>query len=295
AGEVRFLRTEQDAPHRGVDAVGADQHIGADPRSVLELGLDAIAMIDEAGQAVPDVQALGRERTRQAAQHVGTMHLIMRRAERGLHGVRDRRAQQRSAVLPAALMPGERLDPHARQRVRQAEPVQDARGIGADLDAGADPRPARSPARRPVRRSRPAAATTPRRCRRCPRRSRQWIEKPSFWPLLVLSLARADPGGDGPSPALSQNIAACTRSGGLWPSRKVLTLMMTFSPMSMRPSIVAEPMCGRATTRSLASSFGLMAGSFSNTSRPAPAIWPASTIRASSFSSITSPRAVLTM
>ena len=69
-----------------------------------------------------------------------------------------------------------------------------------------------------------------------------------------------------------------TRSGGLWPSRKVLMLMMTFSPMSMRPSIVAEPMCGSSTTLpALASrsSFGLTAGSCSNTSRPAPAISPA--------------------
>ena len=91
-----------------------------------------------------------------------------------------------------------------------------------------------------------------------------------------------------------QNIAAWTRSGGLWPSRKVLMLMITFSPMSTRPSMVAEPMCGSATTRSLDSSLGLTAGSCSNTSRPAPAMWPPSTSRASSFSSITSPRAVLT-
>ena len=73
-----------------------------------------------------------------AAQQVGAMHLVVRRAERGLHGVRERRAQQRAAVLPAALVPRERLHAHARQRVGQAEPVQDARGVGADLDAGAD-------------------------------------------------------------------------------------------------------------------------------------------------------------
>ena len=59
---------------------------------------------------------------------------------------------------------------------------------------------------------------------------------------------------------------------GRWPSMKVLMLMITFSPMSIRPSIVAEPMCGRSTTFSSWRSFGLMAGSCSNTSRPAPAI-----------------------
>jgi hypothetical protein len=41
-----------------------------------------------------------------------------------------------------------------------------------------------------------------------------------------------------------------TRSGGRCPSMKVLMLMMTFSPMSMRPSMVADPMCGNSTTLS---------------------------------------------
>ena len=44
--------------------------------------------------------------------------------------------------------------------------------------------------------------------------------------------------------ARGHNIAGSTLSGGRWPSMKVLMLMMTFSPMSMRPSAVAEPMCG---------------------------------------------------
>ena len=39
-----------------------------------------------------------------------------------------------------------------------------------------------------------------------------------------------------------------TRSGGRWPSMNVLMLTITFSPMSMRPSIVAEPICGSSVT-----------------------------------------------
>src|ERR1700726_1633314 len=39
-----------------------------------------------------------------------------------------------------------------------------------------------------------------------------------------------------------------TRSGGRWPSMKVLMLTMTFSPMSLRPSTVAEARCGSSTT-----------------------------------------------
>src|SRR5262249_12391638 len=73
-----------------------------------------------------------------------------------------------------------------------------------------------------------------------------------------------------------------TRSGGRWPSMKVWMLMMTLVPMSARPSTVAELMCGsRTTLPALASreSFGFTAGSCSNTSSPAPAISPASSMR----------------
>ena len=59
------------------------------------------------------------------------------------------------------------------------------------------------------------------------------------------------------------SIAGMTLSGGLWPSTKVLMLMITFSPMSIRLSTVADPMCGSNTTLGSFSSLGLMAGSFS--------------------------------
>jgi hypothetical protein len=59
------------------------------------------------------------------------------------------------------------------------------------------------------------------------------------------------------------SIDGITRSGGRWPSMKVFTLTMTFSPMSMRPSTVAEPMWGSSTTLGSFSSLGLIAGSCS--------------------------------
>ena len=48
--------------------------------------------------------------------------------------------------------------------------------------------------------------------------------------------------------ARGHNMLGSTRSGGRWPSMKVRMLMMTFSPMSTRPSSVAEPICGSSTT-----------------------------------------------
>jgi len=86
-----------------------------------------------------------------------------------------------------------------------------------------------------------------------------------------------------------------TRSGGLWPSIQVRMLTITFSPMSTRPSIVAELMCGSRTTLGRLSSFGFTAGSCSKTSSPAPASSRYSSMAASASSSMISPRAVLTM
>jgi hypothetical protein len=96
----------------------------------------------------------------------------------------------------------------------------------------------------------------------------------------------------------THNIDGSTRSGGRCPSRKVLMLTITFSPMSMRPSSVAEPICGNSTTlpmRASLTSFGLTAGSCSKTSSPAPAMSPEAIRRTNAFSSMTSPRAVLTI
>ena len=69
---------------------------------------------------------------------IGTVGLKMRSAERRLDGASERRAQQGAAVVPTALMPRHRLDAELLQFVRQAQPHQDARGIRADLDAGAN-------------------------------------------------------------------------------------------------------------------------------------------------------------
>src|SRR5258708_4857472 len=56
------------------------------------------------------------------------------------------------------------------------------------------------------------------------------------------------------------------------PPPTVLMLTTTFSPTAMRPSRVAEPICGSSTTLSSSSSFGSICGSRAYTSSPAPAI-----------------------
>jgi len=47
AGEAWPLGTEQPGPHGRVDAVGADEQPGRDPRAVREPQLDAVAVVGE--------------------------------------------------------------------------------------------------------------------------------------------------------------------------------------------------------------------------------------------------------
>ena len=138
AREARLLGPEQDPAHPRVDAVGAhdDVEVGGGP--VGEARLDALPALAQIGQPVTEVQALGGQRIRQRPQQVGAVHLVVREAELRLQRLRQRRAQERAAVVPAPLMPGQRTHAGARQRVGETEPVQDARGVRADLDAGAD-------------------------------------------------------------------------------------------------------------------------------------------------------------
>ena len=59
------------------------------------------------------------------------------------------------------------------------------------------------------------------------------------------------------------SIEGSTLSGGLWPSWKALMLMITLSPISARPSIVAEPRWGSSTTLGIFNRRGSTLGSFS--------------------------------
>ena len=76
-------------------------------------------------------------------------------------------------------------------------------------------------------------------------------------PLIAVVAQNERDGGSAASTTMPiYSIDGSTRSGGLWPSTKVLMLTMTFSPMSMRPSSVAEPMCGSSTTLPVARELG---------------------------------------
>src|SRR5262249_49634655 len=101
AGKLRVLSAEQQLAHRGMDAVGADKNVGLDNGAVGEARLDRIAMIDEAGEAMAEMDARlwqpgGDDRLQIGAMHGevrGAVKLVAQRVKRGL--------LQRPAVVPA--------------------------------------------------------------------------------------------------------------------------------------------------------------------------------------------------
>ena len=101
AGEDGVLRAEQHLADGRVDAVGADQEVDLDRRAVRERRLDAVAVVDEAGEPVADVQALGRERADERAQQVGAVHLVVREAEGVDDGVAEVGAAAASVRRPS--------------------------------------------------------------------------------------------------------------------------------------------------------------------------------------------------
>ena len=138
AGEPRPFRPEQRAPHRREDAVGGDQHVGLDLDAVLELRPHRLAVLLDADAAVRQMHPLARHWPRQHRVQLAAMEDVMRRAELTFDIGGEPRLGQRAAVVPAALMEERRSVGHPGAFLAETEPDQNARGVRADVDAGAD-------------------------------------------------------------------------------------------------------------------------------------------------------------
>ena len=125
AREVRRLGAEQHLARGRVDPIGADEEVHVRPGPVGEGRIHAAIALGEPDQAVADVDAVGRHRAEEGGHEVRSMRLVMRKAEGFDHPFAEWGTEKRSAVVPSALMPGERLDTHRGQLVGEAEPVQD--------------------------------------------------------------------------------------------------------------------------------------------------------------------------
>jgi hypothetical protein len=121
-----------------MNAVGSHDQVEGRARPGGEVRLDAVAAIDEVRQAVREMDPLGRQGAGQHRQQIGAMDLVVREAKGGLDPVAQRGAQQCPAIFPATLVPGQRTHARPGQAVGEAEPVEHARRIGTDLDAGSN-------------------------------------------------------------------------------------------------------------------------------------------------------------
>src|SRR5688500_14726942 len=102
--EARMFDAEQRASRRRVNAIGSHHGVGDHSLAVLEFDFDAIAAVDPCRQSMSEVQIRRWHRLLENPQEIGAMHLIVRGSEGMLHDVGKGRAQQRSTVLPVALM-----------------------------------------------------------------------------------------------------------------------------------------------------------------------------------------------
>src|SRR5436190_23830902 len=84
-----------------------------------------------------------------------------------------------------------------------------------------------------------------------------------------------------------------TRFGGRSPLSAAMRLSAAIMHILSLVSCEALAMCGARMTFSIANNSGSISGSLSNTSSPAPAIFPSLTARTRAFSSTTGPREVL--
>src|SRR5215472_7754433 len=100
--------------------------------------VDAVAVILKTGEPVCEMHAMIRQDAGNCAMQVGAMKGVVGRAERRLDRLPQWRAKQKASIVPAPLVERARFDARPSQRVRDPEPIQNARRVGADIDAGAD-------------------------------------------------------------------------------------------------------------------------------------------------------------
>ena len=74
----------------------------------------------------------------QNVEQVGAVGVVVGRAELCLRACAERRVVEAVAIIPGAVVASLRIHAGARERLAEPERAQDAGGVGADLDAGAN-------------------------------------------------------------------------------------------------------------------------------------------------------------
>jgi hypothetical protein len=98
---------------------------------------DSIPMIDQIREPMPNMEALCGEAAQQRIQEIGAVSLIVRGATGSFHCLAEWSAAQRPTVIPTTLTQSQRLHARRCQWFGETKSIQDASGVGTDLDAGA--------------------------------------------------------------------------------------------------------------------------------------------------------------
>ena len=121
-----------------MDAVAADQHVAAHLLAGLQRHLDAVLVLRHGDAARAELLCFRRHRVEQELDQVGAMDVVHRRAVAPRRFVAERRLVEHLAGAQIAIVIGLRLDADGAHRRFEPEFAQHDRGIGGDLDAGAD-------------------------------------------------------------------------------------------------------------------------------------------------------------
>jgi hypothetical protein len=121
-----------------MNSVGPDYRVGLGNRSVVEACLDAIMTLGNADASMAEMDAFRRHCGGKHRQQIRAMKVIVRGAEEAHALVAERRPHQDAAVVPAQELERKWPHPDALERRAQSEAVQDARRVGAYLNAGPD-------------------------------------------------------------------------------------------------------------------------------------------------------------
>ena len=133
-----LLVAAQMLAHHRMDAVAADQRVGAQGFAGLQTHLDAIPVLRHRRAARAEALRLSRDRIEQDLDQIGAMDVVHRRAVAPGRLVAKRRLVQHAAGAQVAVIVGLRLDADGADRLLKADFAQHDRGIARDLDARAD-------------------------------------------------------------------------------------------------------------------------------------------------------------
>src|SRR5262249_9031066 len=139
-GEYRLARPEQADADLGMNTIGADQIRRLDGAAVLEHRFDVSAVGDDRDASLVQPDGVGLERANRVGEEavqIGAVQHEMRRAESLDAFVAEIEPVPGFAGAPVPHLAGLRPNLHFVERRFQAERIQGAGTIGADLDAGA--------------------------------------------------------------------------------------------------------------------------------------------------------------